>query len=218
LNVARESLLLYAVTDRAWLSSAPTGFDTLERQVEEAILGGATMVQLREKGLDEDAFAALAIRVREIAARHGVPFVVNDDLGVALASRADGLHVGQDDGDVADMRRQLPASTILGVSVRTVDQAVAAERAGADYLGVGALFPTGTKLDAADVPIACLAEICRSVRIPVVAIGGIHAENMRELSGTGIAGVAVVSSLFARPARTRQAATELRSIAATICT
>ena len=212
----RDALLLYAVTDRAWLPFAPSESSTLERQVEEAVLGGATIVQVREKTLETDAFVDLTRRVKAVASAHGVPVVVNDALEVALASGADGLHVGQDDGDVAEIRSRLPAGAILGVSVQTVEQALAAERAGADYLGVGAVFPTDTKPDAAEVPIARLARICRSVDIPVVAIGGIGAGNMRELAGTGIAGVAVVSALFGRPERTRQAAAELRTLAASI--
>ena len=212
----RDALLLYAVTDRAWLPFAPSESSTLERQVEEAVLGGATIVQVREKTLETDAFVDLTRRVKAVASAHGVPVVVNDALEVALASGADGLHVGQDDGDVAEIRSRLPAGAILGVSVQTVEQALAAERAGADYLGVGAVFPTDTKPDAAEVPIARLARICRSVDIPVVAIGGIGAGNMRELAGTGIAGVAVVSALFGRPERTRQAAAELRALAASI--
>jgi thiamine-phosphate pyrophosphorylase len=148
---------------------------------------------------------------------YGVPLVVNDSLRVALAANAAGLHIGQADGDVADSRRRLGPDKVLGVSVQTVAQARAAEAAGADYLGVGAVFPTATKPDAADVPRQELIAICASVHIPVVAIGGIHAGNVRELAGTGIAGIAVVSALFGQPGHVREAAVELRRLAKHVC-
>ena len=217
MNGLRDALLLYAVTDRAWLSSSPAGCGTLERQVEEAVLGGATMVQLREKELDEEGFAGLARRVKRVTDARGVPLIINDSLEVALASGADGLHIGQDDGDVRKVRGRLGTGKILGVSAQTVAQAVAAEASGADYLGVGSIFPTSTKRDAADVSLKTLSEICAAVRIPVVAIGGIHGGNARLLAGTGIAGIAVVSALFARPGRVREAAQELKALASEIC-
>jgi len=217
LNGLREALLLYAVTDRAWLSSAPAGCGTLERQVEEAVLGGTTMVQLREKGLDKDGFTGLARRVKRVTDARGVPLIINDSLEAALASGAAGLHIGQDDGDVRLIRGRLGTGKILGVSAQTVAQAVDAEAAGADYLGVGSVFPTSTKRDAADVSLKTLFEICAAVRIPVVAIGGIHEGNARLLAGTGIAGIAVVSALFARPSRVREAAQGLKALASEIC-
>jgi len=217
LNVARERLLLYAVTDRAWLNSTPAGCNTLARQVEEAILGGVTLVQIREKQVGEADFIAQARQLKHVTDKHGVPLIVNDSLAVTLASDADGLHIGQDDGDVRLTRTRLGANKILGVSVQTVKQALAAEAEGADYLGVGAVFPTSTKSDAAEVSLAALAEICAAVHVPVVAIGGVHAGNMKALTGTGIAGVAVVSALFAQPDRVRAAAQELRSLAAEVC-
>lgn len=217
MNVARNRLLLYAVTDRAWLGAAPAGCDTLERQVEESILGGVTLVQLREKTLDEAGFVDLALRLKRVTAALHVPLVINDSVRVALASDAEGLHIGQDDGDVRLIRERLGADKILGVSVQTVAQARAAVADGADYLGVGAVFPTSTKPDAAEVPAETLAAICAAAPVPVVAIGGIHAGNLRALAGTGIAGVAVVSALFARPDRVRAAACELRALAAEVC-
>lgn len=217
MSAVREQLLLYAVTDRAWLGAAPDGCNTLERQVEEAVLGGVTLVQIREKQLSDADFTAQARQLKRVTDRLGVPLIVNDNLSVALASDADGLHIGQDDGDVRQVRERLGAAKILGVSVQTVEQARAAETDGADYLGVGAVFPTSTKSDAAEVSLAALADICAAVRVPVVAIGGIHAGNMRVLAGQGLAGVAVVSALFARPERVRTAARELRALAEQVC-
>jgi len=217
LNGLRDALLLYAVTDRAWLASAPAGCDTLERQVEEAILGGATIVQLREKDLDDGPFIELARRIKRVTDARTVPLIINDNLHVAIASDAAGLHIGQDDGDVRQIRGWLGQNKLLGVSAQTVDQALAAEADGADYLGVGAVFPTSTKQNAADVSPATLTGICAAVRIPVVAIGGIHAGNVRSLAGTGIAGISVVSALFARPDRVREAAHDLKALAAAVC-
>lgn len=213
MNGWRERLLLYAVTDRAWLGRAPVGCDTLERQVEEAVCGGATLVQLREKDLEDAAFTESARQVKRVTDACGVPLIINDRLGVALASGADGLHIGQTDGEVRQVRERLGAGRILGVSVLTVAQALAAEADGADYLGVGAVFPTSTKGDAVAVSLATLTGICAAVRIPVVAIGGIHAGNARLLAGTGIAGIAVVSALFGQPERTRAAARTLKALA-----
>ena len=217
MNGLRESLLLYAVTDRAWLSAAPAECDTLERQVEEAILGGATIVQLREKDLDDGPFIELARRIKRVTDALTVPLIINDNLPVAVASDAAGLHIGQDDGNVRQIRGRLGKNKILGVSAQTVEQALAAEADGADYLGVGAVFPTSTKQDAADVPLTTLAGICAAVRIPVVAIGGIHADNVRSLAGSGIAGISVISALFARPDRVREAAHGLKALAAAVC-
>jgi len=217
LNGWRERLLLYAVTDRAWLGRAPVGCDTLERQVEEAARGGVTLVQLREKGLEDAAFTEQARRVKRVTDAWGVPLIINDRPGVALASGADGLHIGQTDGDVRLARSRLGAGKMLGVSVQTVAQALAAEADGADYLGVGAIFPTSTKGDAAEVSLAALTGICAAVRIPVVAIGGIHTGNVRALAGTGIAGIAVVSALFGQPERTRAAAQTLKALAEAVC-
>jgi len=213
LNGLRERLLLYAVTDRAWLSAAPVTRATLEDQVGEAIRGGATIVQLREKGLDDAAYTALARRVKAVADAFGVPLIINDSLATALASDAAGLHVGQTDGDARVLRTQLGSGKILGVSVQTVAQAQAAEADGADYLGVGAVFPTATKPDAAEVSLDELAAICAAVRIPAVAIGGIHTGNALALKGHGLAGICVVSALFSRPDQVYESARALRRLA-----
>lgn len=183
---------LYAVTDRAWL-----GDNDLAAQVEAAISGGVTFVQLREKNLSQDAFLAEALRIAPVCARHRVPFVINDNVEVALHCGADGVHVGQEDMRARDVRALLGPDKILGVSAGTVEQALAAQAAGADYLGVGAVFPTSTKPDAGGVSRETLRAICDAVSIPVVAIGGISAGNALELKGTGIDGIAVVSALFA---------------------
>ncbi len=187
----RESLLLYAVTDRRW-----TGEKTLLQQVEEAILGGATFVQLREKNLGESAFEQEAVEIQALCRKYGVPFVVNDNVEIAKRMGADGVHVGQSDMEAGDVRALLGPDAILGVSAQTVEQAVLAEARGADYLGVGAVFPTGSKDDAVEVPHDVLKAICEAVSIPVVAIGGISEENVQELSGTGICGIAVISAIF----------------------
>jgi thiamine-phosphate pyrophosphorylase len=194
LKSVKEAMLLYVVTDRTWLNGK-----TLSSQAEAALGAGATCIQLREKELPFEDFLAEAVRIRAIANRYGVPFIVNDSIQVALASGADGVHVGQGDRPTAEARRLIGEGKILGVSAQTVEQAVSAERSGADYIGVGAVFSTSTKLDADAVSMDTLKEICRSVSIPVVAIGGITAENIAALSGSGIDGVAVVSAVFSRP-------------------
>ena len=189
----KKDLLLYAVTDRTWLNGA-----ALEDHVERALKGGATFVQLREKELDHDAFLAEAFRLKALCARYGVPFVINDDVGIALECGADGVHVGQSDMEAGDVRAKLGPGKIIGVSAQTVEQAILAERRGADYLGVGAVFPTGSKADADDVSHETLKAICEAVSIPVIAIGGIGAGNVHELAGSGICGVAVISAIFAQ--------------------
>ena len=203
----RASLLLYAVTDRSWL-----GGRRLEEPVEDALKSGATFLQLREKELDFDAYLAEARAVGSIAARYGVPFVIDDNIDVALAADADGVHIGQSDGSAADARARIGAHRILGVSAQTVEQALRAERQGADYLGVGAVFSTSTKSDADDVSFETLKAICEVVRIPVVAIGGIGEGNILRLRGSGVAGVAVVSAIFASP-DVSAAARRLRALA-----
>ncbi len=187
----KDSLLLYGVTDRAW-----TGRQSLFEQVEAALGGGATCIQLREKGLDEAAFLAEAVAVKALCRQYGVPFIVNDNVAIAVKSGADGIHVGQEDMGAARVRKLIGEKMILGVSVRTVEQALLAQAEGADYLGVGAVFPTATKTDADSVSRETLKAICQAVSIPVVAIGGIDKENMSRLAGTGIAGVALVSAIF----------------------
>lgn len=189
----RNSLLLYAVTDRAWL-----GEETLSRQVEKALMGGATFIQLREKQLDQEHFLKEAIEIQALCRLHGVPFVINDNVQIALQMNADGVHVGQSDMEAGDVRKLLGPDKIIGVSAQTVEQAVLAQERGADYLGVGAVFPTTSKNDAAEVSHETLKAICRAVDIPVVAIGGINRCNVRQLRGSGIAGIAVISAIFAQ--------------------
>ena len=188
----KKDLLLYAVTDRSWL-----GEQTLYEQVEDALKGGATFVQLREKELDDDTFLAEAIEIQELCKRYSVPFVINDNVEIARKMNADGVHVGQSDMEAGNVRALLGEDKILGVSAQTVEQAILAEQRGADYLGVGAVFHTGSKADADDVSHETLKAICESVRIPVVAIGGIGKHNVLELSGSGICGIAVISAIFA---------------------
>lgn len=207
MKLDKRSLLLYAVTDRTWL-----GGRTLADAVHDALEGGATFLQLREKNLDDDSFLQLALEIKEIAAKYKVPFVINDNINVALACGAYGVHVGQKDMAAKDVRKIIGPDKILGVSAQTVEQAVAAEENGADYLGVGSVFSTSTKLDADAVSFETLKEICQAVSIPVVAIGGINKDNARKLKGSGIDGIAVVSAIFAQE-NIREAAAELRQIA-----
>ncbi len=187
----RETMLLYAVTDRAW-----TGERTLYQQVECALKGGVTCVQLREKDLPEEGFLAEAREIGALCRAYGVPFIINDNVEVAIACGADGVHVGQSDMEAGRVRAAVGEGMLLGVSAETVEEAVQAEKAGADYLGVGAVFPTSTKPDAAAVSRQTLKEICAAVSIPVTAIGGIGKDNILELSGTGVDGVALVSAIF----------------------
>ncbi len=191
MKCTKDDLLLYAVTDRSWL-----GEQTLYEQVEEALKGGATFVQLREKELDEETFLKEAIEIKELCRRYRVPFVINDNVEIARKMDADGVHVGQSDMEAGDVRAILGKDKILGVSAQTVEQAVLAEKRGADYLGVGAVFHTGSKADADDVSHETLRAICEAVNIPVIAIGGIGLYNVQELKGSGICGVAVISAIF----------------------
>lgn len=191
----KQNFLLYAVTDRSWLNEK-----TLPQAVEQALRGGVTMLQLREKKMDAAAFLEEALAVKVLCARYGVPFLIDDNVELAMQCGADGVHVGQSDMDAAQVRRRIGPEKILGVSAQTVEQALRAQAAGADYLGVGAVFSTSTKLDADEVSIDTLQRICAAVEIPVVAIGGICEANLLRLSGSGIAGVAVVSAIFAAPA------------------
>ena len=187
----KSDLLLYAVTDRHW-----TGDETLYQQVEKALKGGATFIQLREKNLDDESFYREALEIQELCKRYKVPFVINDNVDIAVKINADGVHVGQSDMEALDVRAKLGDDKIIGVSAQTVEQALLAEKHGADYLGVGAVFPTGSKDDADDVSHETLKAICDAVSIPVVAIGGISKDNVIELKGTGICGIAVISAIF----------------------
>lgn len=193
MKFAKEDLLLYAVTDRHWLKD-----ETLENQVEKALQGGATFLQLREKSLDDDIFLAEAKEIQKLCKKYQVPFVINDNVDIALAIDADGVHVGQSDMEALDVRKRLGPDKIIGVSAQNVQQALLAQKHGADYLGVGAVFPTGSKDDAEDVSFETLKAICQAVDIPVIAIGGITKENVLELKGSGICGIAVISAIFAQ--------------------
>ncbi len=189
-----ESLLLYAVTDRHWL-----GDRTLYDVVRESLDGGVTFLQLREKDLDNEHFYEEAVKLQAMAKEYNVPFVVNDNVDIAVKMNADGVHVGQHDMEAGDVRALIGPDKILGVSAQTVEQALLAEKRGADYLGVGAVFPTGSKDDADDVSYDTLKAICEAVSIPVVAIGGITKENTPELAGSGICGIAVISAIYGQP-------------------
>ena len=202
-----EQLLLYAVTDRAW-----TGRQTLLEQIEEALAGGVTLLQLREKALDPEALGQEAVEACRLCHRYGVPLIINDNVDVALGSGADGVHVGIEDAPVQQIRRRTGSDFIIGATAKTVEQARLAEASGADYLGVGAVFPSPTKKTAIRITNAQLREICASVRIPAVAIGGINAENALEICGCGARGIAVVSAIFAAQ-DIRTAAAALRTLA-----
>ena len=210
MNLKRDMLRLYAVTDRSWV-----GEKSLYEQIEDALKGGVTIIQLREKNLDTDAFVQEAIKVKEICHRYSVPLIINDSVEVALKSGADGVHVGIEDAPVNDIRKAVPEGFIIGATAKTVEQAQNAEKYGADYLGVGAVFPSPTKKNAIRITIEQLKEIRSSVSIPTVAIGGITYENMTELSGSGVDGIAVVSAVFAA-GDIQKAAFRLREKAETV--
>ena len=206
----RRALLLYGVTDSAWLHGR-----SLADCVSQAIAGGTTFIQLREKHMTTDELVAEAATILPVCRAAGVPFLIDDDVEAALRSGADGVHVGQSDTACAEARRVLGSDAIIGVSAQTVEQALAAQAAGADYLGVGALIPTPTKPDAVDVTKEELARICAAVDIPVVGIGGLHMNTLDVLTGTGVAGAAVVSAIFAADdieAAARELASALRDM------
>ncbi len=190
-----KKLILYAVTDRMWLKDG----ETLAEQVEKAIRGGVTLVQLREKNAPFDEFLQIAKEVKQVTDRAGVPLIINDNIDIFLACDADGLHIGQSDGSVTDARRKIGPDKILGVSAQTVALAQKAESEGADYLGVGDIFGSTTKTDADSASILSLSEISKAVSIPTVAIGGINHSNIRRLAGSGTCGAAVISAIFAQP-------------------
>jgi len=194
MRLIREDLLLYAVTDKRWLDG-----ETLYSQVEKALKGGVTFVQLREKQLEEEQFLEEALEIGRLCRSYGVPFVINDNVAIAAKSDADGVHVGQDDMDIGSVRVLLGPDKIIGVSVHTVEEALAAEAGGADYLGTGSVFSTGTKKDARLLPDGMLHDICSAVKIPVIAIGGIEKDNMHKLQGNGLSGIAVVHAIFGQP-------------------
>ena len=193
MNCTKEELLLYAVTDRSWLHGR-----TLKEQVKEALDGGVTFLQLREKQIDSELFLQEAQELKELCKQYQVPFVINDDVELALKVDEDGVHVGQSDMEAGDVRAKLGPDKIIGVTAKTVEQAVLAQERGADYLGVGAVFHTDSKADAKEISFDTLKDICRAVSIPVIAIGGITEENVRELEGSGICGIAVISAIYAQ--------------------
>ena len=205
MNCTKEELLLYAVTDRSWLHGR-----TLKEQVKEALDGGVTFLQLREKQIDSELFLQEAQELKELCKQYQVPFVINDDVELALKVDADGVHVGQSDMEAGDVRKKLGKDKIIGVSAQTLEQAVMAEKHGADYLGVGAVFPTSSKDDAQEVDYETLKAICQAVQIPVIAIGGINTQNVDRLKGSGICGVAVISAIFAQE-DIKEAAKELKN-------
>ena len=190
----KDSMLVYAVTDRHWLKDG----ETLRDKTEEALKGGATFVQLREKDGDRETILSLGRELKELCEEYKVPFVLDDDVALTEELDADGVHVGQSDRPASEVRRLIGPDKILGVSAQTVEQALQAENDGADYLGVGAVFATGSKDDADDVSHDTLEAICRAVKIPVVAIGGISKNNILKLKGRGLAGVAVISAIYAQ--------------------
>ncbi len=188
----KKMMHLYAVTDRAWV-----GRQSLYEQAESALKGGVTCVQLREKELDADAFLEEAGQIAGLCHSYHVPFIINDNVEIALAVHADGVHVGQDDMTVSQVRERVGDTMMIGVSAHSVEEALQAQAGGADYLGVGAMFTTLTKTNVSATSRETLREICDAVDIPVVAIGGITEENMLQLAGTGVDGVALVSTIFA---------------------
>ncbi len=187
----KKTMLLYAVTDRAW-----TGRQTLYEQVESALKGGVTCVQLREKELDDAAFLQEAVEISALCRKYGVPFFINDNVDIAIACHADGVHVGQSDMQATKVRQRVGEDMMIGVSVHSVAEALEAVRNGADCLGVGAVFSTSTKKDTNVLPKETLRDICAAVDIPVVAIGGINKSNLLQLSGSGVDGTALVSAIF----------------------
>lgn len=191
MKLCKNTMLLYAVTDRAW-----TKTQTLYEQVKCALKGGVTCLQLREKDLDFEAFFEEALNIKSLCKKYNVPFIINDNVKVAIKCNADGIHIGQHDMSLKDVRKMVGDDMIIGVSAQTVEQALEAQNNGADYLGVGAMFSTSTKLDADDVSYDTLKEICEKTSIPVVAIGGINKDNILKLANSGVDGVALVSAIF----------------------
>lgn len=188
----KKNMLLYAVTDRAW-----TGKQSLYEQVEEALKGGITCLQLREKNLSDEEFLKEAIQIKALCNKYKVPFFINDNVEVAIKCGADGIHVGQDDMAAGRVRALVGDKMMIGVSAHSVKEAVEAVKNGADCLGVGAIFSTSTKKDASVLDLSVVSDICKAVSVPVVAIGGIKKDNISKLKGTGVDGVALVSAIFA---------------------
>jgi thiamine-phosphate diphosphorylase len=191
MRLDKKYMQLYAVTDRAW-----TGNKTLYEQIKEALENGVTCVQLREKNLDEASFIEEAKKISVLCRQYNIPFIVNDNVNVAIASNADGIHIGQEDMGLKDVRKIVGENMIIGISAHTVEEAKFAQENGADYIGIGAVFETSTKNDVEVIPYEKVKSICDAVDMPKVAIGGINAENILKLKGSGIDGVAVVSAIF----------------------
>lgn len=212
MKFSREMLLLYAVTDRKW-----TGEKTLYQQVEEALNGGATLIQLREKDMSQEEFLKEAREMTALCHSHGTALIINDNVEVALKSGADGVHVGIEDTPVKEIRKMVPGDFIIGATAKTTEQAQRAEQEGADYIGVGAVFPSPTKKNAIRITLEQLKKISGSVRIPAVAIGGITYENADTLRGGGMAGMAVVSAVFGAADIKKETARLKKKIQETVC-
>lgn len=193
MNLDKNTLLLYAVTDRSWV-----GEKSFEEQIEQALKGGVTFLQLREKDLSLSEFLSLAKKVKKVTDKYNIPFVINDNVKVAIKSDADGVHIGQGDMNAKEVRALIGDNKILGVSANTVADAKLAEEHGADYIGVGAVFKTSTKEDANVISMDTIKDICKSVSIPVVAIGGINESTVLNLKDSGIDGICCISAIFAR--------------------
>ena len=204
MKCGKKELQLYAITDRHWLNGR-----SLYEVVKESLDGGVTVLQLREKQLDEDHFLEEAKKLQGLCSEYNVPFIINDNVEIALAINADGVHIGQSDMEMKEAREKLGPDKIIGVSAHTKEEALLAQAQGADYLGVGAVFPTSSKDDAESVSYETLKEICDVVSIPVVAIGGITRENLHQLSGSGISGISVISAIYAQ-SDIKKAARELK--------
>lgn len=204
MKCGKKELQLYAITDRHWLNGR-----SLYEVVKESLDGGVTFLQLREKQLDEDHFLEEAKKLQGLCSEYNVPFIINDNVEIALAINADGVHIGQSDMEMKEAREKLGPDKIIGVSAHTKEEALLAQAQGADYLGVGAVFPTSSKDDAESVSYETLKEICEVVSIPVVAIGGITKDNLHQLSGSGISGVSVISAIYAQ-SDIKEAARELK--------
>lgn len=204
MKCGKKELQLYAITDRHWLNGR-----SLYEVVKESLDGGVTFLQLREKQLDEDHFLEEAKKLQGLCSEYNVPFIINDNVEIARAINADGVHIGQSDMEMKEAREKLGPDKIIGVSAHTKEEALLAQAQGADYLGVGAVFPTSSKDDAESVSYETLKEICDVVSIPVVAIGGITKDNLHQLSGSGISGISVISAIYAQP-DIKEAARELK--------
>ena len=192
MRLDKKHMLLYAVTDRAWV-----GTKSLYEQVKEALENGVTCVQLREKELDESDFLKEAKQISTLCKEYKVPFIVNDNVNIAIACKAEGIHIGQEDMELTNVRKLVGEDMIIGVSTHNVEEAIKAQEGGADYIGIGAVFATSTKTDVDVLSFETLRSICEAVDIPTVAIGGIKKDNICKLKGSGIDGVAVVSAIFA---------------------